>query len=398
MGRFLNPSSGRFKGFLLLSAVMLILVLLFYTKSIVEDLRDESRSIIEFYANLYARAASTESDTDLSFIFDEIIRRTNFPIIYTDKDNNPVSWKGIGIKPEDRRPESLVKVKKIMERMKEIATPIPIHYKDITLGYLYYGDSATITKLIWFPYIEIGVMGLFLFIAFMGFAAIKRGEQRLIWVGMAKETAHQLGTPLSSLMGWIELLDERTKNGKAVSDIITEMQQDVLRLQKVATRFSQIGSRADLEGRNLQELIQNVVTYFRRRLPQLGKKVEITLEMTELPPVAINPDLMEWVLENLIKNALDALDKENGKITITTGLVETNKNRVFVDISDNGKGIRYSDRKKIFKPGFSTKKRGWGLGLNLARRIVEEYHHGRLTIRETRPGAGTTMRIELRLD
>jgi len=398
MSRFLNPSSGRFKGFLLLSAVILILVLLFYTKSIVEDLRDESRSIIEFYANLYARAASTESDTDLSFIFDEIIRRTNFPIIYTDKDNNPVSWKGIEIKPEDRRPESLVKVKKIMARMKKIATPIPIRYKDITLGYLYYGDSATITKLIWFPYIEIGVMGLFLFIAFMGFAAIKRGEQRLIWVGMAKETAHQLGTPLSSLMGWIELLGERTKNGKTVSDIISEMQQDVQRLQKVATRFSQIGSRADLEERNLQELIQNVVTYFRRRLPQLGKKVEITLEVTDLPPVAINPDLMEWVLENLIKNALDAIDKENGKITITTGTVESSKNRIFIDISDNGKGIRYADRKKIFKPGFSTKKRGWGLGLNLARRIVEEYHHGRLSIRETHPGDGTTMRIELRLD
>lgn len=398
MHRFLNPSSGRFKGFLLFSAVALILVLLLYTKSIVEDLRDESRSIIEFYANLYARAASTESDTDLSFIFDEIIRRTNFPIIYTDKDGNPVSWKGIEIKTNDRSLESLSKVRKIMKRMKKIATPIPIRYKNITLGYLYYGDSATITKLIWFPYIEIGVMGLFLFIAFMGFAAIKRGEQRLIWVGMAKETAHQLGTPLSSLMGWIELLDERTKNGKSVSDIIAEMQQDTLRLQKVATRFSQIGSRADLEERNLKELIQNVVTYFRRRLPQLGKKVEIDLDLADLPPVAINEDLMEWVLENLIKNALDAIDKKSGKIKIATGYLESNKKLVFIDISDNGKGIRYGERKKVFKPGFSTKKRGWGLGLNLARRIVEEYHRGHLSIRETRPGSGTTMRIELRLD
>jgi len=398
MHRFFNPSSGRFKGFLLFSAVALILVLLLYTKNIVEDLRDESRSIIEFYANLYARAASTESDTDLSFIFDEIIRRTNFPIIYTDKDNKPVSWKGIEVKPEDRRPQSLTKVKKIMGRMKKIASPIPIRYKDITLGYLYYGDSATITKLIWFPYIEIGVMGLFLFIAFMGFAAIKRGEQRLIWVGMAKETAHQLGTPLSSLMGWIELLGERTKDGKNISDIITEMQQDVMRLQKVATRFSQIGSRADLEERNLEELIRNVTAYFRRRLPQLGKRVEISLNLADLPPVAMNSDLMEWVLENLIKNALDAIDKENGKITITTGYVESSKNRVFIDVSDNGKGIRYAERKKIFKPGFSTKKRGWGLGLNLAMRIVEEYHRGRLSIRETRPGSGTTMRIELRSD
>jgi len=398
MHRFFNPSSGRFKGFLLFSAVALILVLLLYTKNIVEDLRDESRSIIEFYANLYARAASTESDTDLSFIFDEIIRRTNFPIIYTDKNNKPVSWKGIEVKPEDRRPQSLTKVKKIMGRMKKIASPIPIRYKDITLGYLYYGDSATITKLIWFPYIEIGVMGLFLFIAFMGFAAIKRGEQRLIWVGMAKETAHQLGTPLSSQMGWIELLGERTKDGKNISDIITEMQQDVMRLQKVATRFSQIGSRADLEERNLEELIRNVTAYFRRRLPQLGKRVEISLNLADLPPVAMNSDLMEWVLENLIKNALDAIDKENGKITITTGYVESSKNRVFIDVSDNGKGIRYAERKKIFKPGFSTKKRGWGLGLNLAMRIVEEYHRGRLSIRETRPGSGTTMRIELRSD
>ncbi|HDL78340.1 MAG TPA: HAMP domain-containing histidine kinase, partial [Bacteroidetes bacterium] len=344
-----------------------------------------------------ARAASTESDADLSFIFDEIIRRTNFPIIYTDKAHNPVSWKGISINPNDRRPESLEKVKRIMARMKKIANPIPIQYQNIKLGYLYYGDSTTITKLIWFPYIEIGVTGLFLFLAFLGYATVKRSEQRLIWVGMAKETAHQLGTPLSSLMGWIELLEERSNNQKDISGIAMEMNQDIQRLQKVATRFSKIGSKSDLEERNIHKIIENVVVYFRRRLPQLGKKVEIIENFAELPPVPVNQDLMEWVLENLIKNALDAIDKDDGRITISTGMLESKKNTIFIDISDNGKGIRYSDRKNVFKPGFSTKKRGWGLGLNLTRRIVEEYHHGRLIIKESHPGAGTTMQIELNL-
>ncbi len=398
MNRFLYPSSGRFKGFLFLSAVVLIFVLLFYTKNIVEDLRDESRSIIEFYANLYARAASTESDADLSFIFDEIIRRTNFPIIYTDRDRNPVSWKGIEIAPNDRRPESLAKVKKIMRRMEKIARPIPIRYKDMVLGYLFYGDSATITKLIWFPYIEIGVLALFLLIAFVGYGTIKRSEQRLIWVGMAKETAHQLGTPLSSLMGWLELLESQTSGHRETKEILAEMNQDVKRLQKVATRFSQIGSLSDLEERNVNEILKNVVTYFRRRLPQFGKRVEIAEAYGKTPPVPVNADLLEWVLENLLKNALDAIDKDNGLITISTGVHESKRNRIFIDISDNGKGIRYGDRKKIFKPGFSTKKRGWGLGLNLARRIVEEYHKGHLTIKETRPGEGTTFRVELPLD
>ncbi len=398
MNRFLYPSSGRFKGFLFLSAVALIFVLLFYTKNIVEDLRDESRSIIEFYANLYARAASTESDADLSFIFDEIIRRTNFPIIYTDKERNPVSWKGIEIQPNDRRPESLARVKKIMARMEKIARPIPIRYKNMVLGYLYYGDSATITKLIWFPYIELGVLALFLLIAFVGYGTIKRSEQRLIWVGMAKETAHQLGTPLSSLMGWLELLEGRAGERRDVKEILTEMNQDIKRLQKVATRFSQIGSLSDLEERNVNEILENVVAYFRRRLPQLGKRVEIREALGEIPPVPVNADLLEWVLENLLKNALDAIDKDNGLITITTGLHESKKNRIYIDITDNGKGIRYGDRKKIFKPGFSTKKRGWGLGLNLARRIVEEYHRGRLSIKDTRPGEGTTFRVELPLD
>ncbi len=398
MHRFLYPSSGRFKGFLFLSAVALIFVLLFYTKNIVEDLRDESRSIIEFYANLYARAASTESDADLSFIFDEIIRRTNFPIIYADKERTPVSWKGIAIPPNDRRPESLAKVKKIMARMEKITKPIPIRYKDMVLGYLYYGDSATITKLIWFPYIELGVLALFLFIAFVGYGTMKRSEQRLIWVGMAKETAHQLGTPLSSLMGWLELLEARTEDRGDVKEILTEMNQDVKRLQKVATRFSQIGSRSDLEERDVNEILKNVVAYFRRRLPQLGKRVDIVESLGEVPPIPVNADLLEWVLENLLKNALDAIDKDKGIITISTGVHESKRNRIVIDITDNGKGIRYGDRKNVFKPGFSTKKRGWGLGLNLARRIVEEYHKGRLFIKDTHPGEGTTFRVELPME
>jgi signal transduction histidine kinase len=400
----LYRGAGRFKGFLFITAMTIILVLLWYTQEIVNGLRKEARQILLFYTELYARAASEASDEALNFIFDQIIKRTDFPIIQSDVEGEPTAWKGIDIPPDSVvSPSARTQVRKMMAAMRREIEPIPLTYEDPAtgnrhvLGYLIYGDSRFIKQLQLLPYVEIGVVGLFILVGFLGFNSIRRNEQRLIWVGMAKETAHQLGTPISSLLGWIELLRTQisAQNGERT---LNEMQRDVERLSKVASRFSQIGSQADLKEQELLPILDDVVKYFRRRLPQMGKEVRIEIineNPTAIRPAPINRDLFEWVIENLIKNSLDAIEKPRGEILLELKPVTNGKHHITLDINDNGRGIDPAIRKNIFKPGFSTKKRGWGLGLSLAKRIIEDYHHGKLFLKETRIGEGTTMRIVL---
>ena len=336
----------------------------------------------------------------MNFIFENIIKRTYFPIVSTDEDHNPLFWKGIGIDENDRSPENISKARKILERMKEISEPIPIFLTDpnfdpIVLGYIYHGDSSTITRLRWLPYIEIGLVGMFILVGSIGFTTIKKSEQRFIWVGMSKETAHQLGTPISSLLGWIQILRERSFKRPESITVIDEMEQDMNRLGKVAERFSQIGSMADLRDQNIQLILKNVIIYIQRRLPQMKKTIVLDERFSEIPAVPANADLLEWVFENLIKNSIDAINHENGLIKIITGISEKRKYKIYVDIEDNGRGIFFKNKKDVFRPGFSTKKRGWGLGLNLAKRIIEEYHHGKMIVKESSSGIGTTMRVYL---
>jgi len=231
-------------------------------------------------------------------------------------------------------------------------------------------------------------------IGFLGFSSIKKAEQQLIWVGLSRETAHQLGTPISSLMGWVELL-QSSESLEKVRSISAEMAQDVQRLEKVAARFSQIGARPDLKEQDVPAILRDVARYYRRRLPQMGKTVVIEEEYEQVPRVPVNRELFEWVVENLVKNALEAIDKEDGRIVLRVTAVHERRFTVAVDVIDNGRGMDARERRKIFRPGFTTKKRGWGLGLSLAKRIVEEYHGGRLFVKESRPGEGTTMRILL---
>ncbi|MFQ5822877.1 MAG: ATP-binding protein [bacterium] len=385
---------GRFKGLLFIFAILIIIFLLFYTQRIVGTLRVEAREILLFYTQLYARAASSETDTDLNFIFEQIIQRTNFPIIQSDSEGNPTAWKGIGIDPNDRSPEAVEKVRKMINVMKREADPIPLKYEEYLLGYLYYGDSKLIKQLQMLPYIEIAVVSMFILVGFLGFRSIQRSEQQFIWVGMSKETAHQIGTPLSSLMGWLEIIKAKLLD-KETKKTVIEMEKDIERLNKITARFSQIGSKADLKESNVATMISEVVKYFKQRLPQWGKKVTIVENYQTATKVAINKDLFEWVIENLVKNSLDALEKDMGRIEICLGELKNSKHKIFIDISDNGRGIEVSKKGDIFKPGYSTKKRGWGLGLSLAKRIVEDYHGGKLLIKETRAGHGTTMRIIL---
>jgi signal transduction histidine kinase len=404
MQQSLYRGAGRFKGFLFMTAIVIVLLLLWYTQKIVNGLRQEARQILLFYTELYANAASTASGEALNFIFEEVVKRTDFPIILCDVNFEPTSWKGIDIPPDSASsPAARAQVREILQSMRKEIDPIPLTYVDpetkqsFLLSYLIYGDSKLIKQLQYLPYVEIGVAGMFILIGFWGFNSIRRNEQRLIWVGMAKETAHQLGTPISSLLGWIELL--RAKVGAGNGDnTLNEMQRDVERLSKVASRFSQIGSQADLKEQDLLVILEDVVKYFRRRLPQMGKEVRLEIindNAAAIRPAALNRDLFEWVLENLIKNSLDAIEKPKGEITLELKPAADKRHRITLDIRDNGRGIEPAIRKNIFKPGFSTKKRGWGLGLSLAKRIVEDYHHGKLYLKETQIGEGSTMRIVL---
>jgi signal transduction histidine kinase len=269
---------------------------------------------------------------------------------------------------------------------------------------LHYGDSDLIWKLRIIPIIEISVLTLFIAIAFIGFRNIKQSEQRSIWVGMAKETAHQLGTPLSSLIGWVELLRMRYQEGKIAlaadfhngdfMEMTDKMLGDLHRLDRIATRFGQIGSAPDLSEHNVNEIVRDVVDYLRQRLPGAG--MTITEHYEDLPTIRVNAELLSWVVENLVKNSMEAANPKTGVISISTANNVMQK-KVIITVEDNGKGIPFSEQKNIFSPGFTTKKRGWGLGLTLARRIVEEYHGGKISLRTSEPGIRTVFAVELPL-
>lgn len=401
MKNYIYRFSDRFTFFLFSFAIILILVMLYYSQTIVHDLRTQSRSILEFYARIQSRATAENDTKILNFLFEEIIQRTDFPIINTDRNKVPIYWINLPIDSDDHSPAAIDKVKKIVNNLGKEIEPIPIIYRDEQSGeilleqFLFYGDSNLITRLIWLPYVEIGVISLFIMIAFLGFRSIKRSEEQSIWVGMAKETAHQLGTPISSLMGWLELIKSDATSSH-INKILSDMDNDIKRLNKVATRFSQIGSQADLRKLDIVPILKDIISYFKRRLPHMGKKIEIIEQFHKVPKVNLNRDLFEWVIENLIKNSLDAIEKEEGRIEIAVGWVDGGASDIYIDVKDNGKGISPQNRRLIFRPGYSTKKRGWGLGLNLAQRIIEEYHRGKLFIKETKVGEGTTMRITLR--
>jgi len=257
---------------------------------------------------------------------------------------------------------------------------------------MHYGESSLVTAVRWFPYVQLGFVSLFVLVGYFGFSYVRSSEQKSLWVGMAKEAAHQLGTPISSLMGWLEVL--RAKESVDESERLTfdEIEKDIQRLTRVSSRFSGIGSLPKLDEQSLKPVIENISEYMRRRLPQGGKTVELSIDIPEELKAPLNAELFEWVIENLLKNAIDATLFEQGKIDISAKKMDGN---VLIDVSDSGKGIDRRQWKNVFRPGYSTKKRGWGLGLSLARRIVEDYHGGSLVLLHSRPDEGTTFRITL---
>jgi len=287
-----------------------------------------------------------------------------------------------------------------METVREFAAlnePIEVSYEGENASFrqlIYFGESQLVQYLRYFPYIQIGLLALLLGIGFTTYRTIKRSEQSNLWVGMAKEAAHQLGTPLSSMYGWVQLLKERHKDDEKTSDIVYEFQKDITRLRDVAERFNKIGSRSELKKIRLEPVIEQVISYMERRLPQLGKNVEIRRSISPSVKVSINAELLQWAIENLIKNAMDAIRKNSEESFVAISVKEDLK-KVIIDIEDSGSGIEKSKIKEVFKPGYSTKKRGWGLGLSLTRRIIEEYHNGKIIILKSEVDVGTTFRIIL---
>lgn len=394
--KILYRNKGNFKGFLFVLGLTLIGIFLLYTQHLVNMLEDKSREYLRFRIRIFEESINSPStDQDFGFFFTEVIQGTDYPIIYSDTLMIPQFCKNISPALDARRvltPAEITVLSKKIHGMDQENQPIPIMYQGLKLGYYHYGESAVIEKLRWLPYIEILAIMLFILTGYIGFSQIKRSEQRNIWIGMSKETAHQLGTPISSLNGWIEILKEEPQK---IEQILPEIEIDIKRLTKIASRFSQIGSMPAVKARPIVPILRNAVAYYRKRLPKLNKKVFIKEDYAFDGSSEINSELFEWVIENLLKNALDAIESQVGQITIS--LNQSHDARfIFIDVQDNGKGINPRDKQNVFKPGFSTKTRGWGLGLSLAKRIVEDYHKGKLFIKDTRLGEGTTFRISLK--
>ena len=381
--------AGNIKAGLFTLGVILVICLLTYTQILVNELRKDNREIVRLYAGLIANVVKDDNDANLDFIFENIIKKVKFPLIQTDTDHNPQMWKNLpsSIQTDDAR----IKFMKMADRYNE---PIPLTYSDskvgeITFGYLHYGDSAMVEKLRLWSYIEIIAIGLFIFLGFSGFSFIRNNEKKHIWVGMARETAHQLGTPVSALMGWVDWLKNHPDKAE---EIIPEMEADLQRLEQIGRRFSKMGSKSDFEELDLSERVEKIVNYLTKRLPSIGKKVKLVNDIQPGIFIRANGSLLAWSIENIIRNGIDAIEREDGMISIS---LKKDVDGIKIRIEDNGKGIPKKDWKNIFRPGFSTKQTGWGLGLSLSSRIVEEIHGGSLKVISSSFDTGTIIEISL---
>ncbi len=382
------------KVFLLVGIAAVSAFFIWFSFRLIDELEENTRQQVARYAALWEFAINQSgAGAELQFIFDEIIVKATFPIIVLDRGGQPVQWRNIDrITPDQTDDRSLESLRRMAEKMRSSGRVFEIGYAGETINYLCYGDPAIIRQLEIMPFIQIGVVVAFLLVGLIGFHNIRRSEERLIWVGMAKETAHQLGTPITSLLGWLELLDPNNRaelttgeQENLLRDTRSNMAIDVQRLQRVANRFGQIGSVPDLKPGDINQLVAESVAYYQRRLPFEGKGIDLQSDLGSIPEVNVNPELFTWVLENLIKNALQAVDPKSGRIQLATS-IHPDRAMVRITVSDDGQGIPPAAARKIFRPGFTTKTRGWGLGLTLVRRIIEEYHGGRITLVRSRPG------------
>ncbi len=328
------------------------------------------------------------------FVTNEIIRPEhlfNIPVIVVDESGFVTAYRFI--EDENMNPEDLV------SRFASLHEPIAITLGDAQRAqnqYVYYGESPMIQYLRFFPYVQFGILALLIGVGYTTYRSITRSEQSNLWVGMTKEAAHQLGTPLSSIYGWIQLLKDQNKQNGETLKIAHEIENDVTRLKGIAERFNKIGSQPELKELCPEPIINQVILYMENRIPRLGKKIEVRKAIETNEKVMINPELFQWAIENLIKNSMDAINKSVADPFVSITVIRDG-NQLLIDIEDSGSGIDRKYLKEIFKPGFSTKKRGWGLGLSLTKRIIEEYHDGKVFVVHSEQGKGTIFRVSLPL-
>ncbi len=404
------PPSANIKIGLLIASVLVVIGTLLYSHRLVDELKEREQRIAKFFGDALRYAQNTEDfDAALYLMIVEYARNSGVPMIVTDGDNNPsytiATYKKFNINvPFDTTlapEEQMAFLKKEMLRMDKTYKAIQVTYtdpltrKESVTNYIHYGDSIILSKIEELPLIQLLLGAVVVVIGYLSFAYLKRSEQSNIWVGMSKETAHQLGTPLSSLLGWAEMLRLNAGDTKEVHTIATEIEKDIERLNRIAIRFSKIGAKPDLKEQNIVTIISGVMGYLEDRMPRLGNNVALSLEASQDEIIIpINRELFEWVMENLIKNATEAIETQTGSIQVMINHNEKT-NSTTIDVTDTGKGLEGRQKKDVFRPGYSTKTRGWGLGLSLAKRIIEEYHHGKLFVKESTPGKGTTFRIKL---
>jgi signal transduction histidine kinase len=384
------------KWVILIVSVVISISSVFYTNVLVEQLKERERNQVNLYARALEYTVNELNNNNIFFVSEEIVNKNNsIPTILMSDDNAIIDYTNLEIDTSwslKKKNETLLRE---LDEMKRAYPPIEILLKDPTTQevfgkqLVYYKNSFLLTQLIAYPFIQLSVIAIFGFISYLAFNYSKTSEQNRVWVGLAKETAHQLGTPLSSLMAWVEVLrDDPDIKNKGIAD---ELDKDIKKLKVVTERFSSIGSTPTLKEENVYTLIQNVVAYLQ---PRVSSRINFELyTLSESITAMVHAPLFEWVIENLCKNGVDAMGSSG---TIAIKILRGNENRVLIDISDTGKGIPKGILSSVFKPGFTTKKRGWGLGLALAKRIIEMYHQGRIFVKNSEENQGTTFRIELR--
>lgn len=365
---------------LLAGAVLIGLGSLIYTRDLVSKLKEEERKKAELWAEAQRRLVSSE---DFEFIFRIIEDNSTVPVILIDYQDNIVSHRNI---PAGIAEDTTALVREL-SRMEKRNEPIPVDLGNGIFQYIYYRESTLLRQLRIYPYVQLGVLLLFIAVAYLAFSASYMAEQNQVWVGLSRETAHQLGTPVSSLSAWAEIIRGRYPG----TDIAEELSTDVERLGRVAERFSLIGSRPKLMPEDLCALSEQTTGYLRKRIASTVD-LKVINETTGCGAVPLSPVLLGWVIENLVKNSVDAM---MGSGSIVIRLSETDK-EAFIDVEDTGRGIPRNHFKTIFKPGYSTRERGWGLGLSLSKRIVEEYHRGKIFVRHSEQGRGSCMRVVLK--
>lgn len=381
----------------IITSVLLIGLFLYFSDRLVQSLEREEHSKMELWADAYHQLLVDDGDADMSLILKIINENTTIPVFYTETDGTLLGSNNMEI-PEDTATYISTKRKELTAKGNVFEIAISDDWKQ----YLYYDESILLQQLHYYPYIQLMVIIVFALLFYYMLMSRKRAEQNRIWVGLSKETAHQLGTPISSLMAWMDFL----RSTETDAEIVNEMDKDIQRLHTVAERFSKIGSMPKLETTNLGELIETVTVYMQKRA---SAHIHISASVPDKTiSIPLCAPLFAWVIENLCRNAIDALNSirtsetdgtNNAPVTAREGFIKvrlfTENEKIVIEIEDNGKGIPKKLQKDIFHAGFTTKKRGWGLGLTLVKRIVEEYHHGRIFVKSSTIGVGTTFRIEL---